>query len=196
MRESLVSYSKNLFSAHDYIKDTSSRHAAEVLKDIKPFRESFTTFLKNLTPKKKAESPQRDLGIRRTPQPPSSDASRDFNRESPLRIPSVGRGDIFPSFPGGIGSGGVQDPGMLVGPDHPIFGTRYDPSQGPVPGARFDPFGPPINPIGPSGFGRFPRGPRGPAPNLPFGDPNPDHMRMPRDYGNDDPPFGSGNAFF
>lgn len=91
-----------------------------------------------------------------------------------------------------------------------MFGRRGDPFAGPVPGARFDPFGPP----GPGGFGRPPPRFGGPAPNLPFGDPNPDHLRMPGDSdmdpsfgygrrggggGGGDPfsrPFGSDNSFF
>ena len=77
---------------------------------------------------------------------------------------------------------------MMVGPDHPLFGNRGDPSRGPVPGARFDPFGPSIDPLGPSGFRRPP--PRGPAPTMPFGGPGPDHLRMPRDD-EMDPNFGS-----
>ncbi|GMF14335.1 unnamed protein product [Phytophthora lilii] len=115
----------------------------------------------------------------------------------------VGGGDAFPP---GLGGG---NPDMLVGPDHPLFGHRGDPSMGPVPGARFDPFGPPIDPLGPSGF-RPPS--RGPAPTMPFGGPGPDHLRMPRDddmdpglgFGGRDSrggggfsqPFGSNHAFF
>ncbi|EGZ17326.1 hypothetical protein PHYSODRAFT_331309 [Phytophthora sojae] len=123
---------------------------------------------------------------------------------SPVVIPPVGGGDAFPP---GLGGG---NPDMLVGPDHPLFGRRGDPSAGPVPGARFDPFGPPIDPLGPSGI-RPP--PRGPAPTMPFGGPGPDHMRMPRDDDMDpgfgfgggrnnrggggfSQPFGSNNAFF
>jgi hypothetical protein len=87
-------------------------------------------------------------------------------------------------FPPSIGGG---DPGMLVGPDHALFGRRHDPTRGPVPGSRFDPYGPPIDPMGLPGYGR-PR-PQYPGPSAPFGDPNPDHLRMPRD---DDMNFGFG----
>ncbi|KAF4322079.1 hypothetical protein G195_002971 [Phytophthora kernoviae 00238/432] len=115
----------------------------------------------------------------------------------------AGGGDAFPPNLGG------GNPDMMVGPDHPLFGRRGDPSMGPVPGARFDPFGPSIDPLGPSGFGRVPG--RGPAPRMPFGGPGPDHLRMPRDNDDMDPgfglggnrggggfsqPFGSNNAFF
>ncbi|RLN63239.1 hypothetical protein BBJ29_002569 [Phytophthora kernoviae] len=94
----------------------------------------------------------------------------------------VGGGDAFPPNLGG------GNPDMMVGPDHPLFGRRGDPSMGPVPGARFDPFGPSIDPLGPSGFGRVPG--RGPAPRMPFGGPGPDHLRMPRDNDDMDPGFG------
>lgn len=99
-----------------------------------------------------------------------------------LVLCQVGGGDVFPPAIGGGSSG------MLVGPDHALFGRHRDPSAGPVPGARFDPFGPPIDPIG---FGP-PRPPfGGPSPNLPFSDPNPDHLRMPRED-DMDPGFGFG----
>lgn len=51
---------------------------------------------------------------------------------------------------------------MEVGPDHPIFGaTRPAFPGGPVPGARFDPFGPP-GPV------PFRPGRPNPAPRDPF----------------------------
>ena len=50
-----------------------------------------------------------------------------------LEVPRVGSGDILP---------GNGDPSMEVGPNHPLFGGPRDGVSGPVPGARFDPFGP------------------------------------------------------
>ncbi|DAZ99679.1 TPA: hypothetical protein N0F65_001916 [Lagenidium giganteum] len=169
--------------------------AVDCLKDTGALRARFAGFAQPIVP----PAPQ-PAAPTTTPAVPTRSP---YNREptylpsSPYDMPRVGGGDIFPP---GLGGG---DPGSLVGPGHPLFGGRgYDPSVGPVPGARFDPFGPVgLDPMGPSGFGR-PR-PRGPAPNMPFGGPNPDHLRMPRDDtfdsrmgGGSSRPFGSDHSFF
>ncbi|KAH7484464.1 hypothetical protein KRP22_005631 [Phytophthora ramorum] len=175
--------------------------AAGLLQNMKALREKFTPFADSIRPaKKKTATP-----VASSPglvYSPGADG-RDFGAPAPVRIPPVGGGDAFPP---GIGGG---NPDMLVGPDHPLFGHRGDPSIGPVPGARFDPFGPSIDPLGPSGF-RPPS--RGPAPPMPFGGPGPDHLRMPRDDemdsgfdfsgrgsrggGGFSQPFGSNHSFF
>ncbi|KAJ8544264.1 hypothetical protein ON010_g12004 [Phytophthora cinnamomi] len=182
-------------------ESTAPVSAAGLLQNLKALREKFTPFAESIRPAKKKEA----VPVVSSPgfvRPPDRD-DRGYGVPSPAFIPPVGGGDAFPpSFGGG-------NPDMLVGPDHPLFGHRGDPSVGPVPGARFDPFGPSIGPLGPSGI-RPP--PRGPAPTMPFGGPGPDHMRMPRDDDMDpgfgfggrgsrggggfSQPFGSDNAFF
>jgi hypothetical protein len=90
-------------------------------------------------------------------------------------------------FSGGLPSSGIRDPlfiggvaggGMLVGPDSAMFrGDDYPQLPfGVPPGARFDPFGPDIpDPLlGGRGRGRG----RGSA-SVPFGLPNPDHLKPP-----------------
>ncbi|KAK1945760.1 putative transferase caf-17 [Phytophthora citrophthora] len=180
-------------------KSTGSVQAAGLLQNLKSLREKFTPFAESIRPAKKkitlvANSP----GF----VPPPDRDDQGYGAPSPARIPPVGGGDAFPPAIGG------GDPSTLVGPDHPLFGHRGDPSIGPVPGARFDPFGPSIDPLGPSGGFRPPS--RGPAPRMPFGGPGPDHLRMPRDddmdpfggYGGGrggggfSQPFGSNHSFF
>ncbi|KAF1334114.1 Fbxo7/pi31 domain, partial [Globisporangium splendens] len=159
--------------------------AASLLQNMDALRLRYTPFIENIVPKKK-EEPRPVGGASSSVRPPpgvptSGGDDRDYPPASPLRIPPVGSGDVFPPSIGG------GDPGMLVGPDHALFGRRHDPTRGPVPGSRFDPYGPPIDPLGMPGYGR-PR-PQHPAPSVPFGEPNPDHLRMPRD---DDMNFGFG----
>ncbi|KAE9029800.1 hypothetical protein PF005_g1469 [Phytophthora fragariae] len=182
-------------------ESTAPVSAASLLQNLKALREKFTPFAESIRPaKKKVAAPA--VSSPGFVRPPDRD-DRVYGIPSPAFIPPVGGGDTFPpSFGGG-------NPDMLVGPDHPLFGHRGDPSAGPVPGARFDPFGP-VGPLGPSGI-RLP--PRGPAPTMPFGEPGPDHLRMPRDDDMDpgfgfgggrgsrggggfSQPFGSNNAFF
>jgi len=84
-------------------------------------------------------------------------------------FPSVGVGynDLHPPFTR-IGVPGTQ--GNIMGPSHPLFGPRVnDPyaanpnfpygsiglPRGRVPGARFDPVGPPANPFNPPGSSNF-----------------------------------------
>lgn len=175
-------------------------------------RQKFTPFVENIVPKKK-EEPRADHAGGSSPAPPVRPGPGiggergAFPFDSSQRIPPVGSGDVLPP---GLGGG---EPGMLVGPDSALFGRRFDPSQGPVPGSRFDPYGPPIDPLRMPGFGGV--GGRGgrPGPNVPFGAPNPDHLRMPREdddmdfgfgrqperRGGGDPtyrPFGSDHSFF
>jgi hypothetical protein len=211
-------------SADTHVKSTAGEDAlaAEALQNLPELRARFKPFIEGLKPKKpKAETaagvPDRGLpsfhplGPDRAPPPFAIPSVRILLPPIPLdalltlRFRQVGGGDLFPPSIGGGSSG------MLVGPDHALFGRHRDPGIGPVPGARFDPYGPPS---GPSGFGpmRPPFG--GPSPSLPFGDPNPDHLRMPRDDdlnpgfgfgggrrggGGGDPfsqPFGSNHSFF
>lgn len=165
------------------VEITAPASAAKLLRNLNSLRRKFSPFAENIRPAKKQDAL---LAIERPSyeRPPDRD-SRSYGLPAPAGFPPVGRGDAFPP---GLGGG---DSDMLVGPNHPIFGHRGDPSVGPVPGARFDPFGPVIDPLGPSGSFRPPF--RGPAPTMPFGGPGPDHLRMPRD---DDmgPSFGcSGN---
>ncbi|CAI5737085.1 unnamed protein product [Hyaloperonospora brassicae] len=176
-------------------KSTSPLAAADVLRDLKTLRETVAPFAERIRPAKKKEKPASAAGRPAFVQPPPNRDDRGGASgipSSPARIPSVGSGDVFPPGLGGSrGGGGGGNRDMLVGPDHPLFGHRRDPSMGPVPGARFDPFGPPMNPLGPSGLHGPPS--RGPAPLMPFGGPGPDHLRMPRD---DDmaPDFGGLNG--
>ena len=95
-------------------------------------------------------------------------------------IRDLGRADLDP-FGGGIGLGGIgSGGGMLM---DPRGFRRPQLPQGIVPGARFDPIGPPG---GLGGFGGN-RGARGGGglggpPRLPFGFPDPDHERAPGGY--------------
>ncbi|KAG7393265.1 hypothetical protein PHYPSEUDO_011270 [Phytophthora pseudosyringae] len=182
-------------------ESTAPVSASGSLQNLKELREKFTPFAESIRPAKKKETAPsvRSPGF---VHPPDRD-DRGYGVPSPASIPPVGRGDAFPP---GLGGG---NPDMLVGPEHPLFGHRGDPSVGPVPGARFDPFGPSIDPLGPSGGFRPPS--RGPAPRMPFGGPGPDHLRMPHDddmdsgfgfsgrgggRGGFSQPFGSDHSFF
>ncbi|KAG6972128.1 hypothetical protein JG687_00001635 [Phytophthora cactorum] len=182
-------------------ESTAPISAAGLLRNLNTLREKFTPFAENIRPAKKKEAAPTvsSPGFLR---PPDRD-DRGYGVPSPSRFPPVGGGDAFPP---GLSGG---NPDMLVGPGHPLFGHRGDPSMGPVPGARFDPFGPSIDPLGPSGGFRPPS--RGPAPTMPFGGPGPDHLRMPRDDDMDpgfgfsggrrggggfSQPFGSDHSFF
>lgn len=163
--------------------------AADLLREVDALRQKFTPFIKNIVPKKKEEPRAANAGGSSPAPPPpvrpgpGIGGDRDnFPFGSSQRIPPVGSGDVLPP---GLGGG---EPGMLVGPDSALFGRRYDPSQGPVPGSRFDPYGPPIDPLRMPGFGGVGGG--RPGPNVPFGTPNPDHLRMPRE--DDDMDFGFG----
>ncbi|TMW62881.1 hypothetical protein Poli38472_005499 [Pythium oligandrum] len=167
----------------------ASSNAADVLQDLSALRQKLTPFLENLAPKEKPTATATGASSVRRP-PPSSDDRGYESGGSPYVFPPTGSGDILPpAFGGG-------EPSTEIGPNHPIFGQRYDPTRGPVPGARFDPYGPlSADPQGPPrGFigGPHPFRP-GPAPGHPFGEPNPDHLRMPRDDGYDDP-FGMGGG--
>ena len=122
-------------------------------------------------------------------------------------VPPLGvGGDDLEPF-GGIGIGpqhhqpvsGVfprSGGGSLVGPDHPMFWGRGRGNgasglpTGVPPGARFDPFGPPVPGMGPAhGRGVPPSGTgRGTGPTFPFGDPDPDHQQPPPSTGG----FGGG----
>ncbi|CEG42016.1 Fbxo7/PI31 domain [Plasmopara halstedii] len=149
------------------VENSAPMSAANVLHDLDGLRKEFIPFAEKIRPLNRKEI--------------TSQLNKPASR--------LGRGDAFPP---GIGGG---NPDMLVGPDHPLFGHRGNPSVGPVPGARFDPFGPSIDPLGPSGGFRPPS--RGPAPTMPFGGPGPDHLRMPRDD-DMDPGFsfaGGGHGF-
>jgi proteasome inhibitor subunit 1 (PI31) len=164
----------------------SSSNAADLLRDLAALRTKLTPFLENVAPKKPVVETRSATPGPRSP-PLGVESGGSGGGFSPYVIPPVGSGDILPP---GLGGG---DPSSQVGPDHPMFGRRYDPTRGPVPGARFDPFGPfSADPQGPPrGFigGPHPMRP-GPAPGIPFGDPNPDHLRMPRDDDMADDPFG------
>jgi hypothetical protein len=93
-------------------------------------------------------------------QPPVYDPLRIPNTGNHPRYPfGVGYNDLHPPFPGMGGMLGGH--GNLMGPNHPSFGPRVNdpyannfdlPTPGPrgrVPGARFDPVGPPANPLQP-----------------------------------------------
>jgi len=112
--------------------------------------------------------------LERHAQPPYNRPQPAYD---PLRIPGtgnrpqfpslgVGYGDLYPPLPGMGGPGMVPGgQGNLVGPNHPVFGPRVgdpyntiDPSfpnmgprfpRGTLPGARYDPVGPPP-PLNPS----------------------------------------------
>lgn len=188
----------------------TTSNAGDLLRDLATLRSKLTPFFENIAPTRPIMNSEY---TRIESTPPRNGGHDDSGRGtvSPFAIPPVGLGDVLPP---GLGGG---DPSMHVGPNHAIFGQHYDPSRGPVPGARFDPFGPiSTDPQGPPrGFVGGPQYP-GPAPNFPFGDPNPDHLRMPRDDEMNDPyhmrggrpgpsrgfgsdfhqPFGSGGSFF
>ncbi|OQR94757.1 hypothetical protein ACHHYP_20044 [Achlya hypogyna] len=154
-------------SAEVYIRDLALTNVnpADVLQNVPKLRQQWCSFLVSVAP---PENDPVDLRVRRTPPPPPATSLQEPSMGYP-GIPSVGQGDVFPDF----GMGGGRDSGMLVGPNHPIFGGP--PSfPGTVPGARFDPFGP----VHPRPMQPFPNRPR-PAPHMPFGGPDPDHLRMP-----------------
>lgn len=207
-------------SVDQYVSlSASSSNAADLLQDLAALRLKLTPFLVNAAPKKPTTPESRPSAPAAPRSPPFGEAGSGGGF-SPYVIPPVGSGDILPP---GLGGG---DPSTHVGPDHPIFGQRYDPTRGPIPGARFDPYGPfSTDPQGPPrGFIGGPQPMRpGPAPGFPFGDPNPDHLRMPGDDdmdgpfgprggrrpgpgfppgrgsrggGDFPPPFGSDNSFF
>ncbi|KAL3668722.1 hypothetical protein V7S43_006017 [Phytophthora oleae] len=187
-------------SVDTFVSSAAPGPAAGLLQNLKTLREKFTPFAESIRPaKKKTAAP-----VASSPGfvPPPDRDDQGYGVPSPARIPPVGGGDVFPPAIGG------GDPSTLVGPEHPLFGHRGDPSVGPVPGARFDPFGPSIDPLGPSGGFRPPF--RGPVPRMPFGGPGPDHLRMPHDDDMDpfgghggsrggggfSQPFGSNHSFF
>jgi len=110
------------------------------------------------------------------------DPLRDYTSEDRRRAPYVpiGSGDLYPDMGGfhippvpgmGIFPGGG---GSVVGPGHPMFSDPYSdpynsdplrlPGRRPPPGARYDPFGPPMRNH--------------------FGDPNPDDFPPPGFGGN------------
>ncbi|KDO26640.1 hypothetical protein SPRG_08044 [Saprolegnia parasitica CBS 223.65] len=146
-------------NAPAYIRDltATNANAADVVQNMAALRQQWTSFVESFLPKDDALG---DVPPMRRPEPGYP------------RMPSVGRGDIMPDF----GMGGHRDPGMLVGPNHPLFGGPPA-FQGSVPGARFDPYGP----VGPRPMHPFPNQPSGRAPRQPFGGPDPDHLRMPGD---------------
>ncbi|KAF0690285.1 Aste57867_18311 [Aphanomyces stellatus] len=154
--------------------EASSTLAADVLQESGLLRLQWNTFVDAFRPTAPLAAPSPLV----VPEPPRGD---DFLRAdrppAPMGIPSVGRGDVFPDF-----AGRNHFPGTEVGPDHPLFAGRFGQGSpfpsGPVPGARFDPYGP-VGPIRPGGgFQPFPgRLPRGQPP--PFGGPDPDHLPMP-----------------
>jgi hypothetical protein len=100
----------------------------------------------------------------------------DFDADA---FPDVGMGGEPGALLGAINGVRPGRDGSLVGPDHPIFTGRGRPEHPPgvLPGARFDPFMPPMP--GGTGFG-LGRGPRRGGGVL-TGEPNPDHQRVPRD---------------
>ncbi|GLD95374.1 hypothetical protein PINS_up004018 [Pythium insidiosum] len=170
-------------SADNYVAlsaETSS--AGDLLRDLATLRQKLTPFFENIAPKRKSTPTSREVGSTQPGHPPFGGA-QGYQPPSGA-FPSVGSGDILPP---GLGGG---DPSSEVGPNHPLFGQRYDPTRGPVPGARFDPYGPlSVDPQGPPrGFigGPHPMRP-GPAPGFAFGEPNPDHLRMPGDDDMGDP---------
>ncbi|CAK4610923.1 unnamed protein product [Aphanomyces euteiches] len=158
-----------------YIRDTSSTMAGDALQASGLLRQQWTGFAQAFRPK---EKPQPDTSA--TPSPLSIPTRAPLRMEpaqpDPIRIPNVGGGDAFPNF----GGDSRRFPGMEVGPGHPLFGGRFGQGgypEGPVPGARFDPYGP-VGPRPTNVFQPFPmRHPRPPPP--PFGGPDPDHLPMP-----------------
>ncbi|RQM24595.1 hypothetical protein B5M09_005736 [Aphanomyces astaci] len=128
-----------------YIRDSASTLAGDAVQQSAALRRQWTGFSQAFRPK--ADSDSLRLPDRRpVPAPPL--------------YPNVGGGDAFPEFLGPPNPIlGRRDPGMEVGPGHPLFGGQVG-TYGPVPGARFDPYGP----VGPSHLfrpqpGRQPRGP-------------------------------------
>ncbi|KAJ0412848.1 hypothetical protein ATCC90586_002478 [Pythium insidiosum] len=173
-------------SADNYVAlSAESTSAGDLLRDLATLRQKLTPFLENIAPKRKQSPTTSAVPTATQPRYPPFGGSQELPPSTGV-FPSVGSGDILPP---GLGGG---DASTEVGPNHPLFGQRYDPTRGPVPGARFDPYGPfSADPQGPPrGFigGPHPMRP-GPAPRLPFGEPNPDHLRMPGDDDMGDP-FG------
>lgn len=200
-----------LYSVEDYIASDAATGpvlGADVLRNLEQLRQKLLPFLQHAVPEKKEVTRASAVPSPPPPAPPSAPLRPGESPfPAPQGLPPVSSGDILPP---GLGGG---DPGMLVGPDSALFGRRVDPSRGPVPGARFDPFGPPIDPLQMPGRGG--RGGFRPGPNLPFGTPNPDHLRMPREdddmdfgfgrqpppgrgggFGDSSRPFGSDHSFF
>lgn len=156
-------------------------------------------FKRDVVDKLDMPSPKSSPKTRKDPSPPPADLPRrvpppsqpyhDYDFEEDLRrprAPPVGGADLDP-LGRGIG-GNIMDPRDLFGrPGRygggfgggnmfpPPGGGRLPPGAVP-PGARFDPFGPPL-PHGPR-----PDRYRGPPPPGPGAGPNPDHMRPPDGY--------------
>ncbi|KAJ7591173.1 PI31 proteasome regulator N-terminal-domain-containing protein [Mycena floridula] len=158
------------------VADLASQFKLKILQKLMPglrkdgYTETNDQVVQETTAEPSASAP------RRQPQFPRYDPDDEF----PLRQPSypqnplsIGRRDLDPFpmspfsppalFPGGEGDG------MFVGPGHPIFAGRRDPSgqrgpwggdgflppMGAPPGARFDPVGPfpgPGRTLGPRGI--------------------------------------------
>ncbi|KAF9263530.1 hypothetical protein L218DRAFT_959072 [Marasmius fiardii PR-910] len=138
------------------------------------------------------------------PQFPRYDPYEEFPGRSPSHLPprnplQIGRRDLDPP-PGGSFQPpplfpSDHDDGMIVGPNHPIFGGRsqqsgargpwggdgFLPPMGAPPGARFDPVGPNIGPF-PGNGGLSGRG-RGIFPGRNMGGPDNDEF-MPPGFGN------------
>jgi hypothetical protein len=130
----------------------------------------------------------------RAPRGPSADAGAVERRpERPGRGAGF-LGDLDPfsgamgpgggSVGGGLGGPAGSRGGMLVGPQHPLFGGGGGPGRmgglpaGVPPGARFDPFGPGRGPGFGGGGGRFGGG-RGGRGGRGFMGPGPDHLEPP-----------------
>jgi hypothetical protein len=137
-----------------------------------------------LVPKPQPSSqPLQVEGISNTRWSPQSDPS--FGGYPGVYVPPMP--ERSGGFAGGLPSSGIRDPlfvggvaggGMFVGPDNAMFHGGVGPQLpfGVPPGARFDPYGPDIpDPLlGGGGRGRG-RGSSG----VPFGFPNPDHLKPP-----------------
>ncbi|ETV97260.1 hypothetical protein H310_09623 [Aphanomyces invadans] len=156
-----------------YVRDTTSSLAGDAVQQSGQLRRLWSTFSSAFRP----SAPSGDAGTHVPSGPHPGSLRLDRPAPAPPLYPNVGGGDAFPEFlgPPPHPNLGRRDPGMQVGPDHPLFSGRLGGSPfGPVPGARFDPYGP----VGPSNLfrpqpGREPRGP--PL----FGGPDNDHLPMP-----------------
>lgn len=117
---------------------------------------------------------QPEIGFTGSHQPYSSGNQTDSSRLVYPPVPPIGGSDLFPGPGAGIyprrGDAGIGG-GMLLGPNDPRWRIGTDGVGGPQipggirgvpPGARFDPFGPPLVPgFEPNRFVRDPRRPPG-----------------------------------
>ncbi|KAI0321848.1 PI31 proteasome regulator N-terminal-domain-containing protein [Amylostereum chailletii] len=171
------------FISSNRIVDLVGQFKLKIIQKLMPglHKEGYTEDTGDSSGARRESPPENNPAARPRPESPPFAPDRPFNL--PAHLPpqnplEIGRRDLDPL---GLGSNPFAPPslfpgsggdGMLVGPNHPIFGQRgqrggpirgpwggdgYLPSMGAPPGARFDPVGPGMGPF-PGRGGLNPRG--------------------------------------